>query len=83
MEKNKGKATKEELEKQLNDALAEIKHIKAEIRKAKKKTADLETQINFLEYLDDPENSEKRAQLSPQWRKIADVFFAIHTKPKK
>ena len=82
MKKSKEKPTYEELEKQLNKALSEAKHDKAELKKANKKIDDLELKINLLEYLNDPENSQKKSKLTPQWKKIADVFLAIHTEPK-
>ena len=82
MKKSKEKPTYEELEKQLNKALSEAKHNKAELKKANKKIDDLELKINLLEYLNDPENSQKKSKLTPQWKKIADVFLAIHTEPK-
>lgn len=82
MKKSKEKPTYEELEKQLNKALSEAKHDKAELKKANKKIDDLELKINLLEYLNDPKNSQKKSKLTPQWKKIADVFLAIHTEPK-
>ena len=68
MKKSKEKPTYEELEKQLNKALSEAKHDKAELKKANKKIDDLELKINLLEYLNDPENSQKK-QTDPTMEK--------------
>ena len=69
MKKSKEKPTYEELEKQLDKALSEAKQDRAELKKANKKIDDLELKINLLEYLNDPENSQKKKQTDPTMEK--------------
>lgn len=82
MKKQAEKQTNEELRKQLQNALKEVKSNKAELKKVKREKEDLELKVNLLEYLKDPENQQKKSKLSPQWQKIAEVFLAIHTGQK-
>lgn len=79
MKKQAEKQTNEELRRQLQEALREVKSTKAELKKVRREKDDLELKVNFLEYLKDPENQQKKSKLSPQWQKIAEVYLAIHT----
>ena len=79
MKKQADKPTYEELQRQLQEARTEAKTAKAELRRSKQKTKDLELKVNLLEYLNDPENPEKKSKLSSQWQKIADILEIIHS----
>lgn len=79
MKKQTDKPTYKELQEQLQEARREAKTAKAELRKSKLKTKDLELKINLLEYLNNPENPEKKSKLSPQWQKIADILETIRS----
>lgn len=82
MKKDNDQSSKKELIRQLKEARSEAKQAKAELKKANAKIEDLEPNVKLLEYLKDPENSEKKSKLSPQWQKRVDIFLAINTRQK-